>query len=52
MKAKELMKYLTILVEKYGEDTTVAINSDPDRELYPVDECYYDTFNRIIVIAD
>ena len=49
MKTSELIKFLTERLEKYG-DKEVVINSDT--ELYPIDECYYDPWNEIIVIAD
>lgn len=49
MKTSELIKLLTERMEKYG-DVEVAINSDT--ELYPIDECYYDSWNKIIVIAE
>lgn len=49
MKTSELIKDLTKLMEKYG-DKEVVINCDT--ELFPIDECYCDKWNDIIVIAD
>lgn len=49
MKTSELIKQLTKRLEKYG-DKEVVINCDT--ELFPIDECYYDSWNDIIVITD
>ena len=49
MKTSELINDLTQLMNKYG-DKEVVLNEDT--QLYPVDECYFDRFNDIIVIAD
>lgn len=49
MKTSKLINDLTKLMEKYG-DVDVAI--DLDTMLFPIDECYYDSFNKIIVIAE
>ena len=49
MKTSKLINELKKRLDKYG-DKEVVINSDT--ELFPIDECYYDSWNDIIVIAD
>ena len=49
MKTSELIESLKKRMEKYG-DKEVVINHDT--ELFPIDECYYDSWNDIIVIAE
>ena len=49
MKTSKLIKDLTKLMEKYGDvDATIDMDSD----LCSIGECYYNSFHKIIVIAD